>query len=602
MRFLIILAALTGLGRSVYAAPEPYALASVTETNVFLGQVFTLDILVQSPQKPPAPDPDGFDGFNARILTAGDETSEENTWLYRYSLRATREGRLQIPSLDFGGSRTRPIPVTADRPEVSDRMHLNLTLSKQRVLLGEPVLLTVEWDSTCPFSSVKAVDFHFPVLNDSRFQVLDLHEPEKEQQASTTGLPVQGTRLLAARKNYEKDGITHQALSFSKLLIPQKSGTLELQPAAILCAVGKTAFRNDRSAFQYPAYFDNTFFDQNVTGDDWTRIYTESQPLLLEVTPLPSENRPDLFGGMVGDYTITAEAEPLNVRVGDPITLTITVTAADHMENIFFPPLRYQPMLVGRFEIAADRPLPQRNEHSKTYTQTIRPLSADINAVPPLHLAYFSPLSNAYVTVRTEPIPLKVSPAYNVQMDESPLLQSRLHSVEEGIRQNYEDPDMLKPMLKPLFGWANPFAVTFMLVFPPMIFGGVCLLSLLDKNRHHIRRTATSARAFNVFRRNVAHIPRRHVVASEIYGDLDRMLRAYFGDRLHLNPGALSFRDVEWRLLQAGADMETVNQLRDLFMVCESYRFTTGSEEPADAKDIVHHAVRLIKALETSFK
>ncbi|HEY5621053.1 MAG TPA: hypothetical protein VIR77_00490, partial [Pontiella sp.] len=540
--------------------------------------------------------------FNARILVDGKETGEENTWLYRYSLRATREGRLQLPALDFGNSRTRPISIMAGRPESSDRMRLGLKLSKSRVHLGEPVMLTVEWDSTAPFSSVKAVDFHFPVLNDTRFQVIDLYEPEKEQQASTTGLPVHGTRILATRKNYEDDGTTHQSLSFSKLLIPQKTGSLDLQPAAVLCAVGDDGLRNDRSAFQYPAYFDNTFFDQNVTGDNWTRIYTESAPVVLEVTPLPLENRPALFNGMVGDFSITATAEPLNVRVGDPVTLTVTITAAAYMENIFFPTLRYQPLLANRFEIAADRSLPQRKEKSKIYTQTIRPLSADISAIPSLHLAYFSPSSNAYVTVQTEAIPLAVLPGEDVRVYGGPLHQSRLHSAEGGIRQNYEDPDMLKSMQRPLFGWANPVAVISFVIVPPLVFGCISLLSLLDKKRHHIRRTAKSARAYTVFRRNVAHISRSHVSKSEIYGDLDRMLRAYLGDRLHLNPGALSFRDAEHRLMQAGAEEETVGQVRDLFMLCESCRFTSGFEETADAKEIVHHAVHLIKALEKSLK
>jgi hypothetical protein len=80
------------------------------------------------------------------------------------------------------------------------------------------------------------------------------------------------------------------------------------------------------------------------------------------------------------------------------------------------------------------------------------------------------------------------------------------------------------------------------------------------------------------------------------------MLRAYLGDRLHLNPGALSFREVELRLLQSGAEVEAVKQVRDLFMLCESYRFTAGFDELADAKEIVHHAVHVTKALEKCLK
>lgn len=112
-----------------------------------------------------------------------------------------------------------------------------------------------------------------------------------------------------------------------------------------------------------------------MTGQSWTRIFTESEPLELEVKPLPAEGRPDLFNGMVGEYGIEVEAEPTDVRVGEPITLTIKVTATHFMENIFLQPLRYQPYLVNRFEIPTDRSLPQLIGKSKIYTQTIRPLS-----------------------------------------------------------------------------------------------------------------------------------------------------------------------------------------------------------------------------------
>jgi hypothetical protein len=582
-----------------------YAYARAAETNVFLGQVFNVDVIVHADQKPDAPSLAGLEKFHAALLTNGQPTSESNTWLYRYAFRAKHEGRLQIPTLRFGKLFTAPVEIHAKKPVATSRMELMLELSKTSVYQGEPVLLTATWDSTYPFGAIKAVDLSFPVLNDRRFEILDLYNPDKDKQKSATGLPVQGTRVLATRKSFLVGETQHQSLSFAKILIPKTGGTLAIPPATLLCAAEDEADpkgrRRQRAAFQYPAYFDNTFFDQNVAGDSWSRIYVESAAPVLEVKPLPIAGRPSLFNGMVGEFGIEVTAEPSEVSVGEPVTLTITITSTGFAETIFFPSLRYQPMLVNRFEIPADRSLPVRSNKSKTYTQTIRPLSTDVDSIPPIQLAYFSPESNAYVSVKSSPIPLKVLPAEEIGIFGVNIHQSRLQTAEGGIRHNHEGPELLEHSRTPLFG-TRPFIALALLLLPPLAMGVHALASIFGKKRHHIQRTAKAVRAYRVFRRNVAHIIHSHSRKSAIYGDLDPMLRAYLGDRLHLNPGALSFRDAKEQLAAAGAEPRTLEELERVFTLCEAYRFARCFDEKGDARTIVRNAVETVKAVERTLK
>ena len=127
------------------------------------------------------------------------------------------------------------------------------------------------------------------------------------------------------------------------------------------------------------------------------------------------------------------------------------------------------------------------------------------------------------------------------------------------------------------------------------------LAELFGEKKHVIRRTAKAARAYKVFRKNAAHI-HAHTMKGEVYRDLDEVLRAYLGDRLHLVPGALSYRDAEPLLLEAGADRPTLEALKELFALCEAYRFTHGYDEPADTKAIVQHANRVVKTVERKLK
>ena len=126
--------------------------------------------------------------------------------------------------------------------------------------------------------------------------------------------------------------------------------------------------------------------------------------------------------------------------------------------------------------------------------------------------------------------------------------------------------------------------------------------SLFGKKKHHIHRTAKAARAYKVYRKNAMYIPHNHSMKSEIYENLDRVLRAYLGDRLHLNPGALTYREAEELLAKAGADSQTLEELKNLFALCEAYRFTTDYNVTTDAKQIVHNANRIVKAVERNLK
>jgi hypothetical protein len=601
----LVLTALLACIGGAQASTNYYAQATAAETNVFMGQVFNLDVLVKAPEKPDIPNTESIEGFNITVLDAGKPTNQENTWLYRFALRAKEAGPLTVAALRFGSLRTESIEINAQKPEITDRMKLDQSLSAQSVYIGEPVLLKTVWDSTYQFGSIKAVDFHFPILNDKRFQILEVYNPNKENQSGATGLPVHGTRVLATRNSYQAEDVQHQSLTFSKILIPKKSGKIAVPPATLLCAADKEQdlknAKTRRSAFQYPAYFDNTFFDQNTTGKNWTRIYTESKPLILNVKPLPTDGRPDLFNGMVGDFSIEVSAEPTAVKVGEPITLTIRVTAKHFMENIFFPPLRYQPNLVNRFEIPSDRSLPRQEGKSKVFTQTIRPLSTANRDIPAIQLAFFNPESGEYVTAKSKPIPLDVSAADEIGVYGGGIYRSRLRTVEDGIRHNYETPNMLKNQRPPLFGWAHPAWVLIVLLLPPTIIAGLYLTSLFGEKKHHIHRTAKAARAYKVFRKNAHHI-HSHDMKSEIYSDLDQVLRAYLGDRLHLTPGALSFRDAVEKLVQAGASEETLQELKHLFALCEAYRFTTDYNDKGDAGQIIKEANRVIKAVEKSLK
>src|SRR5690606_11361595 len=145
-----------------------------------------------------------------------------------------------------------------------------------------------------------------------------------------------------------------------------------------------------------------------------------SAPVSLRVRPLPSEGRPGSFSGLVGRYAVEAKAEPRDVRVGDPITLTVTVRGDGPAEEIPTLDLAGQDGFGDQFKLTGERPTTELLPDVKRFTTMIRAREADVSAVPPIELTYFDARAGEYRTAASDAIPLRVQAAQRVALPDAP--------------------------------------------------------------------------------------------------------------------------------------------------------------------------------------
>jgi hypothetical protein len=119
----------------------------------------------------------------------------------------------------------------------------------------------------------------------------------------------------------------------------------------------------------------------------------------------------------VGDFEISASVKPTKAAVGDPMTLTLSIHSlsenAEELRTLQPPPLD-SAALTQRFRMPADPLAGSVAGSTKVFTQTIRPLSAEVKEIPPIEFSYFNPATARYATVKTQPIPIQVSPAERI--------------------------------------------------------------------------------------------------------------------------------------------------------------------------------------------
>ena len=580
-----ILFVITFLAGTLSAETNFYARLELTAPDVFLGEVFPVNIIIHAPEQPHfIPDRSVHD-FHLRPLGEATALNVTHIWHFRFSAIAKRGGAFDFPVLHFrSGSlalKTAPLPIHVAKPARSDKMELTSILATNQVFVGEPVRLRTLWDSTLPFNLLRAVDLHFPVLNVEALQVLDPHEPGRETQKEATGLPVHGTRVLASRSTIQRGDVTHQTLQFDKILIPQRSGTLTLPSSTLLCAEKLHPQGNQiGSGFQYPAYFNNTFFEQDVNDGAFQRIFTDTAPIELEVIPLPLEGRPEDFFGLVGRFRFEVTADPVSVQQGGTVRLSVTIHS-DYgvMEHITFPDLETQTHLSPDFRPVADHGLPVLGERSKTFTQSIRVLNAEVLEIPSLTFSFFDPTTQSYQSLESKPIPLLVTP----QDQESPLSET-VHFEPE------QTPEFAaRPIVPSFIFWTLGACVA----LASFVFGLTRLLGCASFQRRI---------AIHCFCRGLRKILRGSDNKKRVYGILDDRLRTYFAAHMTASPGTLTFSEALEMLVCKELDPDCLNDVADLFVRCDAYRFTCSFDESVDPTSLYRDSCRILHQVEAGIR
>lgn len=187
-------------------------------------------------------------------------------------------------------------------------------------------------------------------------------------------------------------------------------------------AAGKPDFSQVHIAWKYPTritesrgFFGRPELTVSATKPIMERAVTEG----IDVRELPTLNRPDSFSGAVGDFSITASAKPLRVSVGDPITLTLTITdrLSGHALEQLQAPLLNSPAMNESFRMPSAPLAGTISGNQKSFTQTLRPVRAGTDEIPPIAFSWFDPASASYKSASTQPIPIDVVASEKLSTD-----------------------------------------------------------------------------------------------------------------------------------------------------------------------------------------
>ena len=183
-------------------------------------------------------------------------------------------------------------------------------------------------------------------------------------------------------------GRAYRVTELRTILFPTVTGKLTIGP----------------SSLTVPIAMSGSFFRRDAT--------LTTKPVEVDVRPLP-DGAPDGFTGAVGQLDIRARVDRRVGVVGDPLTLTVTVTGRGNFENMPDPAWPDMPEWRS-FDSAAtvDTSVNSgRVSGRKVYERVLIPNRAGDLEIPAIVYPYFDPEAGEYWTASTEPIRVSVAPA-----------------------------------------------------------------------------------------------------------------------------------------------------------------------------------------------
>ncbi len=593
--------------------------AAVERTSVFVGEPFIFQIQVSGSDRPGQPDMSQIEGFSVEYQGGSQNNSSSVTivngqmtsnvsrgYVFSYQLVPQQTGDFTIPAITVrveGKSlQTRPVSIKVQTPAETDDFKLRLTLSKDRVYVGEPVILTLTWYIG---QNVRSFNFNLPLL--ARTDAFAFIDPTVD---TTTGaqfyrIPLGDDEVIGAQGRGTLDGTEFTTISFSKVLIPKTSGDITIEPATVACealaSYQQTQRGNRFGNDPFSQLFNDDFFGMGRQGT-YQKVVVPSNALELQVKNVPEQGRPANFAGHIGEYAITAEATPVDMKVGDPITLTLTLSGQEYLDYVTLPPLNDQPALAQDFKIPQEQAAGEIQGKTKVFTQTIRALRPDIHEIPPIELPYFNTQTGQYDMARTAPIPITVNAAtvvtaLDAEGREMPVeTKSGVETWTQGIAYNYEDVSVLTNQQSGLDYWLKSPVWLGVIIMPPGVY--LILLSsvVIIRKRQSDPAAMRAKKAYGTLLADLKTVG-RNASGQESTDLILRALRNYLGDKLRIAPGALVFKDVRDVLAERGVTPDLLGRLKTIFEQCEASRYA-GASQDADTAALSEQVIRITKQLE----
>ncbi|KGN99634.1 hypothetical protein HR11_05215 [Porphyromonas macacae] len=368
------------------------------------------------------------------------------------------------------------------------------------------------------------------------------------------------------------------------ILFPQRNGRLQLPAGMIQVALALP-----------PEPDEDPFFARPIIVS--RKIY--SQPVNIDVTPLPAEDKPGSFNGAVGQFSMKVNLSSQKPKTNESMTVTVDITGEGNLKLLSSPELKfpdtfevYDPKVENKIEVTAGGV-----RGSRTIEYYAVPRQTGEYTLPEFEFSFFDPVSKSYKTLKSRSVSLSVSKG----KDGVSMVSSTAN--KEDIKLLSQDISYLKKEtgVKRLVGYDFTFGLFHWLLYAiGILIAAIVFVPLKRMTRLQSNETALKHRRAN----NVAKRRLREANTFRLAGDKEsfntallRALWGFLGDKFKMSLSELNRSNIEIVLSRKGATSELIEDILKVIDQAEYEKYAPSSDLSAmdklyaDAEKIIERIV-----------
>ena len=455
-----------------------------------------------------------------------------------------------------------------------DDILLRAVVSRSSVYKNEPLHVAFKLYTRVPY--VNIVPESAPSFNG--FWSQDLTDPNSARVGRETyNGKVYETRVL-----------------YDYLLYPQQVGSLTIDPVdmtvvAQVVVQSRNAdpfFGGGREVFNVPRK-------------------VQSQRATVTVKPLPS-GAPSSFSGAVGRFTMDTQLPSERIAANSGATFTVKISGTGNLTFVQAPKLPL-PTSFEQYNVKTTESINTSATGISGYRQFEYPFIARAEGtydIEPIEFTYFDPQRVQYVTLRSKPLTLEITPDARGGGD-AVVMQGRGMSKEE-VKMLGQDIRFIKLGGAQLRSERVPFI--FSAAYWILLLGVLALFTMIYVAlRKQIRESQNVALVRGKRANKVAvqrfRAAKRYMEEQNRHAFYEEMLRAlwgYMSDKFNIPVANLTKENVREELHKRGVSSEDSQRFTDIIAQCDEAQYSPV--ETARMNDVYSEGVNLISRIESVIK
>jgi hypothetical protein len=513
--------------------------------------------------------PPDFEGFN---VVMGPSQAISSSWLngvrsysktYSYTLAPTARGVFTIKqaTIVIGGKTYKSLPKKVEVTAAVDKPSDQMTADD---IADESLYLVAEVSNTNPYLN-EAISVVYKLYISPNISVTNFRPLDNPTFNNFWSQDIPVTSYKAQNGTYNGKPFRYAVMK-RVVLYPQKNGALEIEPLSL--DVTLEVPTNKRDFFGGPIYAQT-----NKTVSAGNRV--------INVKSLPTEGRPENFGGAVGDFEFSVTTSKQRLKASESLQAIVEVKGKGNLKLFQLP----EPEMPGSLEVYE----PEFNENVRanlsgtqgkvSNNYTVVPSFRGKYPIPSISFSYFDPKEAVYKTLTSDEIMIDVmeGPVESSAANTAPSQGNRQSVQAIGSQFNFIK---LRPQLTSIeeehFFGSLPF---YLWLLSPLML--IPLVIAFGKKREAIASdvAGNKIKTANRLAKKFLFKAKRALGEKEsFYIALEKALHNYLKAKLKIETSEFAKEKIAALLTKRQVDQTTSDGFIGLLKNCEMARYSPFSE------------------------